>query len=582
MIRARRSITINSYTVEHETLAIIGHITREFENVGDSWRGVDIDFSIQNRRREPYAIPKEITNALVRLFQTIENTRSRIFDETMDILDDSRCGGSAVKHDDKLFLQIGPTICDDENFRAMIGAAIKTMILKDIKVHEYGNFHPKGTIANSLVQLTNEERQQQPSLWDFVASSSSLENIHISVLGLDQDSDINNSVPFEGHRLPCPWEAIRRNKSLSSLEVHLYCQLCEQQEDEKRLSTIQRLDTLSTMKFLSESLRGHSSIRKLNLRYRRDVHQRTLLVPHATEILESATLHEFKIERFSFYVDNDELGFPMNEFNEALSKCNTNRRVDIDSDHLENSQQQLEVLEFSNVGITDIQANKLLQCLPNSIKVLDLSKNRLVDFPVVIKNHNSSQLTELVLWKNPCLCNRDQEASLRRILSLLEKYPCLKDLGPWDKCQFQRRVDYPYLKLEVSPSLRNVVDRVHDTADKNRCQIRSLPSHSLLLANLSLWPLFLSQTRNLLALQSKRQRRKLLEFSSKSIEERQASVIFAFLRESVSGGVFTRVPTTNVKTISSERNHSAWKVFKSAFETAIHSDRNNQNRGTRH
>lgn len=107
MIRPQRSITINSYIVEHETLAIISNITREFENAGDWWKGIDMDFSIQNRRRIPYTIPKTITNALIKLFRTIANTRRRIFKETVEESGDG-CGKSAT-HDDKLRLEIGPT-----------------------------------------------------------------------------------------------------------------------------------------------------------------------------------------------------------------------------------------------------------------------------------------------------------------------------------------------------------------------------------------------------------------------------------------------------------------------------------------
>eukprot|EP00533_Pseudo-nitzschia_delicatissima_P006305 CAMPEP_0116110684 /NCGR_PEP_ID=MMETSP0327-20121206/18040_1 /TAXON_ID=44447 /ORGANISM="Pseudo-nitzschia delicatissima, Strain B596" /LENGTH=217 /DNA_ID=CAMNT_0003603859 /DNA_START=694 /DNA_END=1343 /DNA_ORIENTATION=- len=212
--------------------------------------------------------------------------------------------GSSEKHEDKLFLAIGPTICDDDNFRAMIGTAIKIMALTDLKIHGYGKIHPIGTIGNASSEKFENNRQREPSLWDHVESSDSLENLRVSIQGPEvsiqgrQDgSNVNNGFAEKEQYLPRLWEAIKRNKSLSSLAVHLYCRLPEQQENEERLTMLQRLDTLSTIKALSTSLKGHASIRKLDLRYRRDAHQRTLLVPHVMDILESATLHELKLER---------------------------------------------------------------------------------------------------------------------------------------------------------------------------------------------------------------------------------------------------------------------------------------------
>lgn len=119
--------------------------------------------------------------------------------------------------------------------------------------------------------------------------------------------------------------------------------------------------------------------------------------------------------------------------------------------------------------------------------------------------------------------------------------PLLKDFGPWDKWQFQTRVDYRYQKLEISTSLRNANDRVHATADQNRCQTFFLPWRSVLVENLSLWPIVLSQIPHTLEPKTRDTRRKLMGPSTKSMEERQANVIFAFLRENVSGGIFTRV-----------------------------------------
>ena len=535
MIRPQRSITINSCIETNELLAIIGRFTREFEKPCNSCRGIDIDFSIQSRRRGPFVIPKEITKALTKLFQTIANTRSRILSfttcESMEI-----CGSSG-KHDDKLFLEIGPNICDDDNFRAMIGTAIKTMALTHLKIHGYGNIHPIGTIGNASTEELKKNRQREPSLWDHVESSDSIENLHVSIQGPEvsiqgpgDGSDVNNGFPDKAQCLPRLWEAIKRNKSLSSLAVHLYCRLPEQVENEERLTMLQRRDTLSTMKSLSTSLKGHSSIRKLALRYRRDAHQRTLLVPHAMDILESATLHEFKLERFFLYVTDEQFGFPMHEFTDALSK----RRFG-------DSKENLKVLALSNIGLTDVQANELLQNLPNSVKVLDLSKNKLEDFPVATNNHNSSQLAELNLWKNPCLYNRDQENSLGLLISLLKNYPCLKDFGPWDKWQFQTQLCYPHLEHTIGPSLRNLVARVDVIADQNRCKTRFLQRNSLLAKNPSLWPIILSETMQSLAPARREQRRKLLEASFKPLQERQANVLFSVLRENVSGGIFTLI-----------------------------------------
>ncbi len=525
----RRGISVGGYTEEKEALEKIDRITKRVENIRGYWSGVNIFLSLQSRDNELVAISKSIRNALIQMFETIANTRNR----SLAFLPSSRDEHFAIKayndnndkQHDSLFLQIDPTVCDDANFRAMLGTAMKTMVLKDLIVHGYGGFYPRGTIGNcSSLDICGSP--PKPSLWEYIKLSESLNHLHVSVHGpSDESHSYNNHSKINNHELSPLWEAVKRNESLSSISMHMYCHADEQENTEDSGTIRQRAEAMWAMKSLAESLNGHPSIRKLKLKYRRDAHQKSLLVPHVTNILEFSNLQELKLDRFVSHVEVEQLTFPVDEFIASLSKGHTNRS---------NSENHLEVLGLCNIGLKDFQANELLQHLPNTIKSLDLSKNAIVDFPTTTRNHNSSQLKELNLWKNPCLYNGNQETLLELLLSLLMKYPSLIDFGPWDKWQFQTKIVLAESNDDARyTNLQNLMDRIDAIADQNRCKTRFFPHNKSLVANPSLWPSVLSKTKSLVARDRRHQGKRLLQESLKPAEEREASVIFSILRENV-------------------------------------------------
>lgn len=535
MIPNRRGISVGGYTEEKEALEKIDRITRRVENIRGYWSGVNIFLSLQSRENELVAISKSITNALIEMFETIANTRER----SMAFLPSSRdehfvadsthikaYNANNDKQHDSLFLQIDPTVCDDANFRAILGTAIKTMTLKDLIVHGYGRFYPSGTVGSCSSFEFYDSPSPEPSLCEYIEFSESLNHLHVSVHGPSDESQNDNCLS-ETSKLSPLWQAVQRNRSLSSLSIHMYCHADEQENNEESGTVLQRAEAMWTMKSLAESLNGHPSIRKLKLKYRRDAHQKSLLVPHVTNILEFSNLHEFKLDRFASHVEVEQLTFPIDEFIASLSKGHANRSAN----------NHLEVLGLCNIGLKDFQANELLRYLPNTIQILDLSKNAIVDFPMTTRNRNSSQLKELNLWKNPCLYNGKQEALLKLLQSLLMKYPCLVDFGPWDKWQFQTKIVHRNLEESNDArytTLQNLMDRIDAIADQNRCKARFFPQNKVLIANPSLWPSVLSKTKSLVARDGVRHMpRRLLQESSKPAEERQASVIFSILRGNI-------------------------------------------------
>jgi hypothetical protein len=295
-------------------------------------------------------------------------------------------------------------------------------VLQDLKLTGYGYSYHRGTIGNSTLAQDDNEHQL-PSLWEHVEFSTSLQNLHVSVRGSDKGNEHVDSVQAKARSgLPQLRDAVHRKTSLTSLAVHLYCRICAQQENENQAMTFQRQEALSTMIALSESLNNHQSIRKLELQYRSDANPRTLLVPYVTDILVRSNLSELKLECLSFPLSIDRIGFPANEFVNALKQS---------------KEQKLEVLRLCDVGLTDHQATDFLRNLPNHIKTLDLTNNPIVTFPAPKSNHNSSKLREFNLEKCLCLYNHNQETSLEPLLNLLLNYPCLNDFGPRDKWQFK-------------------------------------------------------------------------------------------------------------------------------------------------
>jgi hypothetical protein len=530
MNRYRRSIAIRSYIAVDEALGAIEHTAKGIHNISTDWSGVDIELSVTSSRREPYAIPREITKAVIMLFRNIENAR-------------------IGRKNNRLFLEIDPNVRDDINFRTILETAMDTMVLHDLRINRYESSYLGGTIGYSSLfeQCRPNQQRRGPSLWEQVGCSDSLQRLHLSVHRSDEAAP-----RFSENILCLPglWEAIRRNKSLDSLSLYLFNNVSEATENEDEFTRFQRVEALSTMKALSESLNDHPSIRKLEFQCRRDAHPTTLLVPHVCDILKNSNLHEFKLERFSFYVGVEQTAFPIQKFLEALSNSKKN-----------STKENLEVLRLRNVGLVDCQANELLRCLPNHIQVLDLAQNNLTKFPVPANRSSSSELKELNLWKNPCLYNVEQEPALKHLLSLLQEYPCLDDFGPWDKWQCQMRVPLalqetntqnrnngffgrrrkkPKNASDRARSIQNIVDEIEAVADQNRCQTRLLPKNLVLFDQPALWPTVLSQTKNTVT-RLPQPRRRLLRESSKPTTQRQASVIFSTLRDNVSGGMINSV-----------------------------------------
>ncbi len=531
MIRNQRGISVGGYTEEKDALERIHRITQRVNNIDGYWNGVNIFLSLQSRENEIFAISNDIKRALIEMFQTIARTRRQSLsflppNDRPFAADLKQTKASDVEYDkqyDSLFLQIDPTVCDDANFRAILDMAMKSMVLKNLIIHGYGSFYPSGTIGNSSSSGICSNRRREPSLWEHIKFSESLNHLHVSIHGPSDESKDTDYLPKseDNHELSPLWEAIKRSKSLSSLSVYMYCHADEQENNEDSGTTRQRVEAMSAMKSLSESLKGHPSIRKLKLKYRRDAHQKTLLVPHVTNILESSNLDEFKLDRFAFYVEVEQLIFPMNVFIDSLLKGRAN---------------QLEVLGLCNIGLKDFQANELLRHLPDTISVLDLSRNSVADFPTTTCNHNSSQLRELNLWKNPCLYNGNQETLLKLLLSLLMKYPCLVDFGPWDKWQFQTKMlhqNHVESNDARLASVQHLIDQIDTVADQNRCKTRFFPRNEVLAAEPSLWPIILSKGERLVSRDGSHQRRRLLEESSRPSKERQANIIFSILQENV-------------------------------------------------
>lgn len=138
MKRYRRLISIGNDVDTSKVLAKVSYVAKMFEDADESW-AVDIDLSITSYQHEPYAIPKDISEAMIKLFRTIANARRRLSPLWSDdglkpektpgdgpltikcrILDNSDGIRTGHKKVDRLFLEIHPTIRDDANFRDIL------------------------------------------------------------------------------------------------------------------------------------------------------------------------------------------------------------------------------------------------------------------------------------------------------------------------------------------------------------------------------------------------------------------------------------------------------------------------------
>jgi len=539
--RSHASIHIGNHVDEQEALNTINHTTNKFAEISQRrgcWNGVDLELFLCSHGQEVSAVPTSVTKAIVALFWTVASARKQF---------------SSPRSNDRLFLEIGLINRDDANFRNILETAIDILTLRDLKLNDYGSFCPSDSIGYSAsCRIQARHQHRGPSLWDHIKSSDSLENIDISIQWPENYVIHAKQSPSKTiHGLPQLWEAITCNRSMTSLGLHVYGSVVEPLMNEDPTTALQRLEAELAMESLSESLNNHPSIRKLEIRYRRDSHPGTLLIPSVANILEHSNLQELKLERFSFHVSFVRIAFPVEEFIEALLK-NTARKG-------QQQRQPLEVLRLCNVGLIDFQANKLLRCLPDHIRVLDLSKNKIETFPKSHNNHNCSRLQELSLWKNQCLYNtRERELSLECLLSLLKTYPCLRDFGPWDKWQTQITIPSRAQPLHYWPrghmgyivadedeeddqedddeyqnACEQLVKMMEWIADQNRCKIRLLPRKQVLDANPSYWPLLLCIQLDSITFHERKlcRGKRLIGESSKPGTERQADVIFSILRE---------------------------------------------------
>ena len=398
IVRNQYDIAVGGNTDEEDTLERIDRMTKRLNKVHGYWIGVNISLSLQSHRDGVPPITKRIRSSLIEMFQTIARARRRSLSFLNLVTDFIKTSDAeAGLKPNKLFLRIDPAIRDDENFRAILEVAMKSMVLKDLKINGHGRSYPIGTIGNSL----------------------------------------------------------------------------------------------------------------------------------SSNILESSTLHEFKLERF----DSSVGVVPISGFLDSLSKGHAN------------SSNQLEVLGLYDVGISDIQANELLRHLPDTIRVLDLSKNEIEGIPTTTHIHHSSQLRELNLGANPCLCfdkMKKMEDKLKNLKSLLIKFPCLVDLGPYEEWGMQfyrghlrsrRPLSFQLSDAKIMSSQQHLIDQIHTVADQNRCKTRFSPMNKILATEQLLWPHVFGKTESWLSRDGTYEGPRVLEESKRSSKERQASIIFSILQE---------------------------------------------------
>jgi len=527
----RRSVSIGSIVNINHALANIIKVTQDFEDTG-VWFA-DIELSIVAHRSKNYAIPTEIFKALMKLFRTIINNGKQPF---LCQSDDSSHGDSKAAMG-FLILELYPNIVDDSNFRGILEAATKALRLHSVILNGYGKCYHRGTVGfyylvPSRDSAGNSERQnvqnqhRGPSLWDHIGSSDSLLNFYVMIHGTVVGGDTISANPEITDGLPQLWDAVRRNKSLKSLTAYLYCDDCVNvQPFLPELPPENHAEAASAMKSLSESLKGHPSLNKLEIRYRADVEPNSLLVPHLNDIVESTNIADLTLEHFPLYVSRDQYTFPVMELLKSISK----------------GRRQVKVLRLRNLGLTHELANQLFHHLPDYIQVLDLSNNLIADFPSATYPRRSSELLELNLWKNSCLYNSNQESSLKNILSLLKERPCLADFGPWGRWQCRSRLPRASATSEArdedleDANNENLLRLIEVIADQNRCKTRFLPRNKIFRNNPSLWPIAISQIESKIR-QHGYQVKILMGESSQPEKQRQASVIFSLLRDNLSGG----------------------------------------------